>query len=45
MADITIIRLQEEFVYLVVLVDIFTRGIRGWHLDSDAHPRGFAQGT
>src|SRR5437764_12302003 len=31
-ADITYIRLREEFVYLAVLMDVFTRGIRGWHL-------------
>src|SRR5205823_10127680 len=31
-ADITYIRLRCEFVYLAVLMDVFTRGIRGWHL-------------
>lgn len=31
-ADITYIRLQNEFVYLAVLMDVFTRAIRGWHL-------------
>jgi transposase InsO family protein len=31
-ADITYIRLREEFVYLAVLMDVFTRCIRGWHL-------------
>jgi putative transposase len=31
-ADITYIRLRREFVYLAVLMDIFTRGVRGWHL-------------
>lgn len=31
--DITYIRLREEFVYLAVLMDMFTRSIRGWHLD------------
>jgi transposase InsO family protein len=31
--DITYIRLREEFVYLDVLMDVFTRSIRGWHLD------------
>ena len=30
--DITYIRLQQEFVYLAVLMDVFTRRIRGWHL-------------
>jgi putative transposase len=32
-ADITYIRLKTEFVYLAVLMDVFTRAIRGWHLD------------
>lgn len=31
-ADITYIRLRYEFVYLAVIMDIFTRIIRGWHL-------------
>ncbi len=31
-ADITYIHLQEEFVYLAVIMDVFTRSIRGWHL-------------
>ncbi len=31
-ADITYIRLRQEFVYLAVLLDVFTRAIRGWHL-------------
>ena len=30
-ADITYIRLRDEFVYLAVLMDVFTRTIRGWH--------------
>jgi putative transposase len=30
--DITYIRLGQEFVYLAVLMDVFTRTIRGWHL-------------
>lgn len=30
--DITYIKLQQEFVYLAVLMDVFTRSIRGWHL-------------
>ncbi len=32
-ADITYIRLKEEFVYLAVVMDVFTRSIRGWYLD------------
>jgi transposase InsO family protein len=31
-ADITYIRLRREFVYLAVILDVFTRAIRGWHL-------------
>ena len=31
-ADITYVRLLTEFVYLAVIMDVFTRGIRGWHL-------------
>ncbi len=34
-ADITYIRLRREFVYLAVLMDVFTRAIRGWHLGRD----------
>jgi len=32
-ADITYIRLKHGFVYLAVLMDVFTRAIRSWHLD------------
>jgi putative transposase len=31
-ADITYIRLRREFVYLAVLMDVFTRCLRGWYL-------------
>jgi transposase InsO family protein len=31
-ADITYIRLRKGFVYLAVIMDVFTRAIRGWHL-------------
>jgi transposase InsO family protein len=34
-ADITYIRLRREFVYLAILMDVFTRAIRGWHLGRD----------
>ncbi len=30
--DITYIRLGVEFVYLAIVLDVFTRAIRGWHL-------------
>jgi putative transposase len=32
--DITYVRLRREFVYLAVLLDVFTRCIRGWYLGS-----------
>jgi transposase InsO family protein len=31
-ADITYVRLREEFVYLAVLMDVYTRRVRGWEL-------------
>ena len=31
-ADITSVRLRKEFVYLAVMMDVFTRSIRGRHL-------------
>jgi putative transposase len=31
-ADITYIQLSREEVYLAILMDVFTRGLRGWHL-------------
>jgi len=31
-ADITYVRLEREFVYLAVIMDVFTRAVRGWHL-------------
>ncbi len=31
-ADITYIRLAHEFAYLAILLDVFTRSIRGWEL-------------
>jgi transposase InsO family protein len=31
-ADVTYIRLRKEFVYLSVVMDVFTRCVRGWHL-------------
>jgi len=32
-ADITYIRLEEEFVYLGVVLDAYSRRVIGWHLD------------
>lgn len=31
-ADITYVRLAHEFVYLAVIMDVFNRAVRGWHL-------------
>ena len=31
-ADITFVRLRAEFVYLAVVMDAFTRRVRGWEL-------------
>lgn len=31
-SDITYIRLGEGFVYLAIVMDVYTRAIRGWHL-------------
>lgn len=31
-SDITYIRLRREFVYLAVIMDVFTRAVRGWNL-------------
>lgn len=31
-ADITYVRLQAEFIYLAVLMDVYTRSMRGWQL-------------
>jgi putative transposase len=34
-ADLTYIRLRQEFISLAVVLDIFTRSIRGWELGRD----------
>lgn len=31
-ADITYIRLAERFIYLAVVLDVYTRAVRGWYL-------------
>jgi transposase InsO family protein len=31
-SDISYIRLHQEFIYLAIVMDVFTRSIRGWHL-------------
>jgi len=32
--DITYIRLEQDFVYLAIVLDVFTRAIRGWQLST-----------
>jgi putative transposase len=34
-ADITFIKLGGAFVYLAVIIDVFSRGLRGWYLGRD----------
>jgi putative transposase len=31
-ADLTYVRLRDDFVYLAVILDVFTRRVRGWEL-------------
>jgi len=31
-ADITYVRLRRQFIYLAIILDLFTRSLRGWHL-------------
>ena len=33
-SDITYIRMREEFIYLAIIMDVYTRAIRGWRLAS-----------
>jgi transposase InsO family protein len=32
-SDITFIRLKNEFIYLAIVLDVFTRAVRGWSLN------------
>lgn len=38
-ADITYIRFGWQFIYLAVILDAYSRGIRGWHLDRSLDKR------
>ena len=38
-SDITYIRLGEGFVYLAIVMDVFTRAIRGWRSDRNRSTR------
>ncbi len=35
MADITYVRLKQRFIYVCLLMDVFTRVIRAWQLSQD----------
>src|SRR5947209_19604543 len=35
---VTYVRLREEFVYLAVLMDVYTRRVRGWELGRSLDP-------
>ena len=37
-ADITYIRLKGRFIYLCLLMDVFTRFIRAWHISQHLNP-------
>jgi transposase InsO family protein len=37
-ADITYIRLKDEFVYLAVILEPFSRKVMGWSLDRTLQP-------
>jgi transposase InsO family protein len=39
LADITYVRLGQGFVYLAVIMDVFTRTIRGWNLSQSQDER------
>ena len=36
--DITYVRLKHRFIYVALLMDVFTRMIRGWHLSQHFNP-------
>ena len=38
-ADITYIRLKDEFVYLAAVIDAFSRRVVAWHADRSLHSR------
>jgi len=42
-ADITYIRLGRQFIYLAVILDAFTRGLRGWHLGHSLEARDLTE--
>lgn len=38
-ADITYIRLGRQFIYLAIILDAYSRGVRGWHLSRNLDKR------
>jgi putative transposase len=44
-ADITYVRLGQGFVYLAVLMDVFTSAVRGWQLSRSLDHHSDAQGA
>ena len=38
-ADITYVRVRFEFIFLAIVMDVFTRNIRGWHLSKSLDGR------
>lgn len=42
-ADITYIRIGRQFFYLAVILDAFTRGLRGWHLGRSLEARDLTE--
>ena len=40
-ADITYIRLAEEFVYLAVVLDAYSRKVVGWESESQSEQRAW----
>jgi transposase InsO family protein len=48
-AHITYIQFQRDFVYLAIVLDVFTRSLRGWHLgnciECDREAIGMCEGA
>lgn len=42
-ADITYIWIGQRFFYLAVILDVFTRGLRGWHLSRNLKSCGLTE--
>jgi putative transposase len=42
-ADITYVRLKHEFIYLAVILDVYSRRVVGWNIDRTLQPQGALQ--